>query len=85
MPKSVKILAAIFTAITVPSAIFFYLTGSRLTRPAHRKIDKPPKGLNTEDISIASYNEKQIKGWTRKKKFALIERMTPEWRDLAAD
>lgn len=26
--------------------------------------------------------EKRIKGWTRKKKIALIESMNPEWKDL---
>ena len=27
--------------------------------------------------------EKQIKGWTRKRKIALIESMNPKWEDLA--
>lgn len=29
--------------------------------------------------------EKQIKGWTRKKKIDLIESMNPDWLDLAED
>lgn len=29
--------------------------------------------------------EKQIKGYTRKKKLALIEKMNPEWKDLSAN
>ena len=29
--------------------------------------------------------EKQIKRWRRKKKVALVNRMNPDWRDLAAD
>jgi putative endonuclease len=29
--------------------------------------------------------EKQIKGWTRAKKIALIERMNPTWIDLSED
>jgi putative endonuclease len=29
--------------------------------------------------------EKQIKGWLRSKKIALIESLNPEWRDLADD
>ena len=29
--------------------------------------------------------EKQIKGWRRSKKVALIQAHNPEWRDLAAD
>ena len=28
--------------------------------------------------------EKQLKGWTRKRKFALIEKTNPAWEDLAA-
>ena len=29
--------------------------------------------------------EKQIKGWTRAKKIALIDSQNPEWRDLSAE
>lgn len=29
--------------------------------------------------------EKQLKGWTRKKKEALINKFNPEWRDLYED
>jgi len=39
----------------------------------------------TPDIVAAIAREKQIKGWSRAKKVALIESMNPEWRDLAAD
>lgn len=37
----------------------------------------------TEDILAAIRREKQIKGWTRKRKLALIEASNPDWRDLA--
>ena len=36
-------------------------------------------------INHAIYREKQIKGWTRKKKIQLIQRMNPKWIDLAED
>ena len=36
----------------------------------------------TENIDSALAREKQLKGWTRKKKIALIEKENPEWRDL---
>jgi putative endonuclease len=36
-------------------------------------------------INDAIAREKQIKGWTRNKKIALIESANPEWRDLSAD
>ncbi len=34
------------------------------------------------DIMSAIEREKQIKGWVRKKKIALIEKENPEWKDL---
>ena len=37
----------------------------------------------TEDIKSAIAREKQIKGWLRSKKVALIESMNPYWEDLA--
>ena len=39
----------------------------------------------TSDIKEAIAREKQIKGWLRAKKIALIESINPQWRDLSAD
>ena len=39
----------------------------------------------TFDIREAIAREKQIKGWRRSKKIALIESLNPEWRDLSDD
>jgi putative endonuclease len=36
-------------------------------------------------ITDAIAREKEIKGWVRKKKVALIEGENPTWADLAAD
>jgi putative endonuclease len=35
------------------------------------------------DPDSAIAREKQLKGWLRKKKIALIESMNPEWKDLS--
>lgn len=35
------------------------------------------------DKESASRREKQIKGWRRSKKHALIESLNPEWNDLS--
>src|SRR5229473_5143520 len=35
------------------------------------------------DVRAAIRREKEIKGWLRKKKIALIEKMNPKWQDLA--
>jgi len=40
---------------------------------------------DTHDIRIAIAREKQLKGWLRAKKVALIESTNPGWRDLAVD
>jgi putative endonuclease len=37
------------------------------------------------DIRIAIAREKQIKGWLRARKIALIESFNPLWRDLAME
>ena len=36
------------------------------------------------DIRDAAAREKQIKGWLRTKKIALVESTNPKWTDLAA-
>ena len=37
----------------------------------------------TPDVTAAIAREKQIKGWLRKKKIALVESMNPGWKDLS--
>ena len=39
----------------------------------------------TDNPEAAIMREKQIKGWVRAKKVALIEKMNSSWRDLAED
>jgi putative endonuclease len=38
----------------------------------------------TTDIRAAIQREKEIKGWRRSKKIALIDSANPDWTDLAA-
>jgi putative endonuclease len=40
---------------------------------------------STDDITVAIGREKQIKGWLRSKKVALINSMNPEWKDLSRE
>ena len=37
----------------------------------------------TSDVEAAIAREKQIKGWRREKKVALIEASNPQWEDLS--
>ena len=39
----------------------------------------------TGDIRAAIVREKQIKGWLRRKKIALIESVNPTWKDLSSE
>ncbi len=39
----------------------------------------------TSDVHAALAREKQLKGWTRRRKVALIGSTNPAWSDLAAD
>ena len=39
----------------------------------------------TTDVRSAIEREKQLKGWARAKKNALIEEVNPDWLDLSAD
>ena len=38
---------------------------------------------STNDVTTAIEREKQIKGWLRCKKIALIESVNPTWQDLS--
>ena len=38
----------------------------------------------TNDVRSAIQREKQLKGWRREKKNALIQGMNPEWKDLSS-
>ena len=40
---------------------------------------------SSTDIRAAIAREKQLKGWSRAKKIALVNTMNPSWRDLAED
>jgi putative endonuclease len=38
-----------------------------------------------DNVDVAAVREKQIKGWTRRKKDALVATLNPEWNDLSAN
>ena len=48
-------------------------------------IDRLVYAEETNDVAAAIEREKQIKGWRRSKKVALIESVNPRWRDLRLD
>lgn len=40
---------------------------------------------STDDVTAAIAREKEIKGWVRRKKTALISTTNPEWKDLSEE
>lgn len=52
-----------------------YTAGHNTTRLVYCEI--------TDDVRAAIRREKQLKGWTRRRKLELIETLNPDWRDLA--
>ncbi len=68
--------------------------GRRVYEHNHKPIDGFTKKYNltklvyfesTSEVSAAIAREKQIKGWLRSKKLALIKSANPEWKDLAEE
>ena len=52
---------------------------------ARNKMDRLIYFEETEDVRDAIQREKQIKGWTRKRKLELVATLNPRWRDLSED
>ena len=49
--------------------------------------EKPPDHFlkDTDDVGAAIASEKELKGWRRSKKIALIQKVNPQWSDLTRD
>lgn len=48
-------------------------------------VDKLVYYEHSNSIESAIVREKQLKGWTRKKKNALVENVNPAWQDLSKE
>jgi putative endonuclease len=60
-----------------------HFSGSEFAR--RYKLDRLVYFESFDDIRKAIDREKQIKGWLRIKKIALVVSMNPAWRDLSAE
>ena len=82
-------------ASTTHYSIYIGVTNDLIRRVYEHKIHADPDSFTsqynvhklvyfeqTSDIRSALEREKQLKGWRRSKKNALIEKMNPEWKDL---
>ena len=79
-------------------SVYIGVTNDLIRRVYEHKIHADPDGFTsqynvhklvyfeqTTDIKAALEREKQLKGWRRSKKNALIEKMKPQWKDLYPD
>jgi putative endonuclease len=57
--------------------------GSEFTAQYH--FDRLVYFEQTADVRDAIRREKQLKGWTRKRKIELVQTMNPKWLDLSAE
>ena len=57
----------------------------RVTHTAKYRIDRLIYVENFDTAPDAIAREKQLKGWRRSKKIALINRANPDWRDLSGE
>jgi putative endonuclease len=69
----------------LPQRVAQHRSGEPAGFTSRYRIDRLVYYEVTDDVRVALAREKQLKGWSRKKKFALIAAMNPQWLDLADD
>jgi putative endonuclease len=87
----------VYIMASVSRVLYIGVTGALLRRIMEHKEKRVPGFTSryrvTElvyfeafgNIRIAIMREKQIKGWLRARKIALIESFNPHWRDMAEE
>ena len=65
--------------------VFEHKSGTGSVFTSKYKVNQLVYFETSSDIKAALEREKQIKGWLRAKKIALIESVNPGWQDLSAD
>lgn len=75
----------LYTGVTgnLAQRVLQHRDGAAVGFTSKYKIDRLVYAEATNDVSAAIGREKQIKGWSRAKKIALVESMNPEWEDLS--
>ena len=64
--------------------VFEHRTGSCSFTHKYR-IDRLVYFETTQNVMAAIAREKELKGWLRKRKLALVDQFNPSWSDLAAE
>jgi putative endonuclease len=77
----------LYTGVTnsLPKRLHEHRIGHSNSFTRRYNIDRLVYVEETNDVRDAITREKQIKGWTRARKVALIESSNPQWRDLSGE
>jgi putative endonuclease len=78
--------SVLYTGVTsnLEQRVFQHQTGSIKGFTSRYHVDCLVYYEETDDVGAAIAREKQIKGWSRAKKVALIESVNPGWLNLSA-
>jgi putative endonuclease len=79
-------LRVLYVGITsnLPLMVWQHKTGAVEGFTSKYKVTQLVYYESLENVRDAIRREKEIKGWIRQKKIALIEGVNPKWRDLSA-
>jgi len=77
----------LYTGVTndLPRRIFEHRNSLIPGFTSKYRIDRLVYFETTSDVRAAIAREKQIKGWRRERKIALIEGSNPKWADLSSE
>jgi putative endonuclease len=86
----------VYILVSDSRELYIGVTGNLVRRISQHRTGVTPTGYTgehrttrlvyceiTHDVQAAIRREKQIKGWTRRRKLELIETFNPDWSDLA--
>jgi putative endonuclease len=69
----------------LPRRVYEHETGTAPGFTSRYHLDRLVYFEHYDDAVTAIGREKQLKGWRRDRKIALIESFNPKWRDLSRD
>jgi putative endonuclease len=87
---------SVYMLANIHRTLYIGVTGDLLRRVYEHKhrlapgftskyaIDRLVYFESTDEVDSAIQRERQLKGWVRRKKVALIEQANPRWEDLSA-
>jgi len=73
----------VYIMASISGTLYIGMTNNLIVRVGQHKSGELVYYEKFDNIFKTIAREKQLKGWRRSKKIALIEKMNPRWEDLA--